>query len=57
MTAHAMPLFLLVDTFNKFASNSFKKRQAATCLFSKEFRANLGNVSTNIKKVIKIKSE
>jgi hypothetical protein len=38
----------LVDTFLRFAQNSFEEPQAATCHFSTEFCENLGNVSTNI---------
>jgi hypothetical protein len=44
----------LVDVFLGFAQNSFEKRQAATCRFSKEFCENPGNVLTNRKEGIKI---
>jgi hypothetical protein len=44
----------LVDEFLGFAQNSFEKRQAATCRFSKEFCENPGNVLTNRKEGIKI---
>jgi hypothetical protein len=44
----------LVDGFLGFAQNSFEKRQAATCRFSKEFYENPGNVLTNRKEGIKI---
>jgi hypothetical protein len=48
-------LFLLVETFLKFAENSFEGRQAATCCVSKEFGKNPVNVPTERKKGIKIK--
>jgi hypothetical protein len=44
----------LVDEFLGFAQNSFEKRQAATCRFSKELCENPGNVLTNRKEGIKI---
>jgi hypothetical protein len=39
----------LVDEFLGFAHNSFEKRKAATCRFSKEFCENPGNPITNRK--------
>jgi hypothetical protein len=45
---------LLVDRFPGCTRNPFEKRQAATCRFAKEFRANPGNMSTNRKEEIKI---
>ncbi len=47
-----IPLILLVYEFLGFAQNSFEKRQAATCRFSKEFCENPGNVLTNRKEGI-----
>jgi hypothetical protein len=44
----------LVDVFIGFGQNSFEKRQAASCRFSKEFCENPGNVLTNRKEGIKI---
>jgi hypothetical protein len=44
----------LVDIFLGFAHNSFEKRQAAMCRFSKVFCENPGNVLTNKKEGIKI---
>jgi hypothetical protein len=44
----------LVDKLLGLAQNSFEKRQAATCCFSKEFCENLGNVVTYRKERIKI---
>jgi hypothetical protein len=46
----AIPLFWKVDTFLGFALNSFEKRQATTCHFSKEFCENSGNAPTSRKK-------
>jgi hypothetical protein len=43
------PSSLLVDKPLRFAQNSFEKRQAETCRFSKEFCKNPGNVTTNRK--------
>jgi hypothetical protein len=43
-----------VDTFLGFAHNSFEEQQAATCLASKEFCKNMGKLSINRKKGIKI---
>jgi ectoine hydroxylase-related dioxygenase (phytanoyl-CoA dioxygenase family) len=40
-----------------FAQNSFEKRKAATCRFSKEFCENRVNVLTNRKEGIKIQKE
>ncbi len=51
---HAFFLFLSVDTFLRFAMNSFEEWQATTCHFSRDFHANLGNVLTMRKKIIKI---
>jgi hypothetical protein len=42
----------VVGTFPGFVGNPLEKRQAATCRFSEEFRANPGNVSTSGKKEI-----
>jgi hypothetical protein len=47
-------LLLVVDTFLWFAQNSFEKWQVTTCSFSIEFSENLGKLSTNRKKGIKI---
>jgi hypothetical protein len=43
-----VPFFLLVGTFH--SQNSFDKQQVAACGFSKEFYANLKDVSNNKKK-------
>jgi hypothetical protein len=53
-TQSAISHLLFVGTFIRFAENSFQKRQAATCCFSKEFCENPGNVPTKRKKGIKI---
>jgi hypothetical protein len=37
----------LVDVILGFSHNSFKKQQAATCRFSKEFGENPGKILTN----------
>jgi hypothetical protein len=42
----------LVDTFPRFLQKSFEKRQVAAFHSSKEFCANLRNVSTNRKRAI-----
>jgi hypothetical protein len=47
----------LADVFLGFAHNSFEKRQAATCCFSKEFSSNPGNVLTKRKEGIEIKKQ
>jgi hypothetical protein len=47
----------LNDVVLGFAQNSFEKRQAATCGFSKEFCENPGNVLTNRKEGLKFKRE
>jgi hypothetical protein len=44
----------LVNTFLRFAHNSFEEWQADTCRFSNEFCEDPGNVSTNRKKELKI---
>jgi hypothetical protein len=49
-----IPLILLVDEFLGYSHNSFEKRQAATCRFSKEFCENPGNELINRKEGIKI---
>jgi hypothetical protein len=53
-TGSAIPLFLLVNPFLGFAQNPFEKLQADIYHFSKDFCANLRNLSTNRKKEIKI---
>jgi hypothetical protein len=52
-TASAIPLFL----FPGFSKNSFEKKQAATCRFSKQFCENPENVPVDRKKGIKIKTQ
>jgi hypothetical protein len=47
----------LIDKLLEFAQNSFEKRQAATCCFSKEFCKNPGNVAVNRKEGIKIQKK
>jgi hypothetical protein len=54
MQKNEIPLIIYVDIFLWFAQNSFKKRQVTTCRFSKESRKNLGKLSTNKMKGIKI---
>lgn len=44
-----IPFLIFVDTFPRFARNSFENRQVAACRFLKELDANLLNVSTNKK--------
>jgi hypothetical protein len=49
-----IPLFLLVNAFLGFTQNSFEKRLKATCVFSRRFCKNVGNVPANRKRGIKI---
>jgi hypothetical protein len=48
-TASAVPLFLMIDPFVRFARNSFEKHQTATCCLSKGSFKSV-KLSTNRKK-------
>jgi hypothetical protein len=48
--ASAISLLILIDTFLRFARNSFSKRAGTHFLFSKELCANPGKSSINGKK-------